>query len=249
MRRRSTLPRRAIVFRLAAAVAVAACTGCTRTKTRSVDGGAPESTGPFRVEYLGKSDVDMVLEIQLEDSFSDLQTLMLKLYRRNPREWAKAPRPSMHHTAARVFDGRMAWNFPEFSGKQGSDCIQLAFDESWTGDRVLAFTVGLASMLLASYNGKVHFFLVDSLDPQKLYNSARNVEIATWKLNNDVRANGAPFLLSNSRDGEVRNLSYERLLAKVIARQDTAARVVSDKTNRGIKFVLQKVAGAVFLPI
>ena len=39
-------------------------------------------------------------------------------------------------------------------------------------------------MIFLACGGKTEFYITDSLDAQKLYNSARNVEIAAWKLAN-----------------------------------------------------------------
>ena len=52
-------------------------------------------------------------------------------------------------------------------------------------------------MVFISYNGKTELYLTDVLDPQKLYNSARNIEIAAWKLAHAHDARGEPLLLSN----------------------------------------------------
>jgi hypothetical protein len=204
---------------------------------------------PFKMRDLAKSDVDLVAEIHLRETMSHLQKLMVKLYKRNPGEWKKGASPSGESVARRVFDGRWNWDFPELQGKRGTACIHLAFDERYRGDRVLAFVVGIASMILTAHNGKAEFFLIDDLDPQKLYNSARNVEIANWKLGNDRTANGELYLLSNSMVAEDRNLSFERLFGKIIAHQDTLAIIMAEKTNRTIKHVIQRVAGVLFLPI
>ena len=56
--------------------------------------------------------------------------------------------------------------------------MRLAFEESYEGDRVLALIEGLRGMVLDAYNGQQEFYLLDELDPQKLYNAARNIEIA-----------------------------------------------------------------------
>jgi hypothetical protein len=127
--------------------------------------------------------------------------------------------------------------------------MRLAFDENYHGDRVLALMEGLRGMLLDSYNGKREFFLMDELDPQKLYNAARNIEIAAWKLNNDRNAEGELFLIANELAGPVQNLSFERLLGKMIAVQDSTARFVAQSTNRKIKNVIQSIASMVFIPI
>ncbi len=104
-------------------------------------------------------------------------------------------------------------------------------------------------MVMAAYEYKTDFYLLDTVDEQKLYNSARNIEIAVWKLGHDVNTNGELFLYTNSLSGEPVNLSYERLFGKLIATQDNLALVIADKNNRVIKNVIQKMATAVFLPI
>jgi hypothetical protein len=168
---------------------------------------------------------------------------MEKLYRRNPREWQKGGQPSMESAMARAFDAGQDWRFPELNGKRGAECVYLAFQEGYQGDRVLAFIAGLATMIMASYNDKAELYVLDELDPQKLYNSARNVEIAVWKLSGEL------FLLSNENDANHRNLSFEREFGKLIAQQDTLARIIAEKSNRTIVRAIQSVASAVFLPI
>ena len=103
--------------------------------------------------------------------------------------------------------------------------------------------------MFLSYNGKTEFYLTDSLDPQKLYNSARNIEIAAWKLANARDARGEPLLVSNEKTDDVANLSFERELGKMIAYQDVMADVAAQRTNRVIRRIVQTLATAVFLPI
>ncbi len=114
---------------------------------------------------------------------------------------------------------------------------------------MFAFGVGISSMIFLAYNGKTEFYVTDVLDAQKLYNCARNLEIAAWKLANARDARGDPLLLSNELAGEVRNLSFEREFGKMIAYQDVMAEITAQRTNRTIRHVVQSVATAVFLPI
>jgi hypothetical protein len=114
---------------------------------------------------------------------------------------------------------------------------------------VLAFIAGLSTMIMAAYNDKAEFYVLDELNPQKLYNSARNIEIAVWKLSTTRDGRGELFLLSNENEGANRNLSFEREFGKLIAQQDTLARIVAEKSNRTIVRAIQSVATAVFLPI
>jgi hypothetical protein len=210
---------------------------------------AAPAPSEFRLAYLAKTDIDMVADLHCQAAFADLQALALKLYRRNPREWRPSGAPSPETRTQRIFRRPYRWDHPELGGRRGADAVLLAFDEGYRGDRVLAFVVGLASMLEVAYNGKSEFFVFDGLDAQRLYNSARNLEIAAWKLGHARRPDGQPYLVSNALDGPVTNLSYERLFGKLIAEQDMLARIVAEKRNRAIKSVLQNLATAAFLPM
>lgn len=204
---------------------------------------------PFKLESVIKSDIDTVVEINLEIVQDHLRRLMVKLYKRNPRELAKSRHNTIPENIDRLFARTDDWTFPELDGKTGIAALYLTFDDAYQGDRVFALMAGMTSMLMASYDYKTEFYLFDNLDAQKLYNSARNIEIAMWKLSNTLDARGYPYLLTNSRIYEVPNLSYERLFGKLIATQDNLAVVIADKNNRVIKKVLQNMATAVFLPI
>ncbi len=155
----------------------------------------------------------------------------------------------MEAAVAHAFDGRTQFRFRELGDRRGSDAIMFALKPGYSGDRVFAFGVGIASTVFLSYNGKTEFYLTDSLDPQKLYNSARNIEIAAWKLANARNAGGEPLLVSNEKTDDVANLSFEREFGKMIAYQDVMADVAAQRTNRVIRRVVQTLATAVFLPI
>jgi hypothetical protein len=114
---------------------------------------------------------------------------------------------------------------------------------------VFAFVAGLASMMQTAFNNKTEFFITDDLDAQALYNAARNVEIAVWKLSNNRNTQGQLFLISNEVSGPIHNLSYEREFGKIIGSLDVLSRVMVDKSNRTIVKVMQTLASAVFLPV
>jgi hypothetical protein len=99
---------------------------------------------------------------------------------------------------------------------------------------VFAFSVGLAGMVVLAYGDKTEIYLTDVLDAQKLYNAARNVEIAAWKLANARDAQGQLLLLSNEGAGDVQNLSFEREFGKLIAYQDVMAQIAAH-ANRTIR--------------
>ena len=104
-------------------------------------------------------------------------------------------------------------------------------------------------MLDLSFNGKNDFYMLDSLDAQKIYNSARNIEIASWLLRSRKHPSGEPMILSYNHKAGTPNRSYERLFGKMIGQQDTLAVIVARKTHRTIKNVVQSAAKFVFLPV
>jgi hypothetical protein len=109
--------------------------------------------------------------------------------------------------------------------------------------------MALTVMVMASYDHRTHFYMTDELDAQRLYNSARNLEMAVWKLSHAHTAAGAPFLLSNGIDEGEQNLSFEREFGKLIAQQDLMALIIEDKTNRAINRVIINVASFMLLPV
>lgn len=203
---------------------------------------------PFTVNQVVKSDVDMVTETNIRMTLDLLRELAVKLYKRNPTELHKSGFPGAEQAAESIF----LRNRPDAAVLQNHtsiEALRLTFEEGFYGDRVYALVEGIRSMVLVAYKGKQEFYLLDDLDPQKIYNAARNIELAAWKLGNERDSAGNPFLLSNEVDGPVKNLSYERLFGKIIVLQDSMARIIADKNNRTIKNVIQSLARAVFLPI
>jgi len=209
----------------------------------------PPAAEPFRIQDLAKSDIDNVTETHLEESLAIVRNLAEKLYRRNPREWRKGPYTSAEVAIKRAFDRSQEWRFAELGNARGTDAIYLAFRPEFGGDRVFAFTVGLAGMLYQAYGGKEEFYIFDVVEPQSVYNAARNVEIAAWKLSNARDPNGQLFLLSNESAGDPPNLSFEREFGKLIALQDVLARILAQHENRTLRRIVQQLPTAVFLPV
>lgn len=221
-------------------------TACASTPQRQGKGPNPPE---FKVNSLAKTEVDQVAELHVQEALVHLRTLTEKLYRRSPREWRKSGNESLEQALGRIFDNPLAADFPELRGRRGTDAIHFAFREDYEGDRVRAFMWGLTTMMLAAYENKIEFYALDELDPQKLYNAARNLEIAAWKLANARDVRGEPYLLSNELNGGARNLSFEREFGKLIAETDMMARIIAGRSNRTIARVIQNLATAVFLPI
>jgi len=56
-------------------------------------------------------------------------------------------------------------------------------------------------------------------------------------------------MMSDSLEQESRNLSFQRLIGKMIATQDNLASIISYKEGRMVKAVVIKAASMAFLPI
>jgi hypothetical protein len=108
---------------------------------------------------------------------------------------------------------------------------------------------GLLTMTDAAFEHKEEFYILDSLNEQKLYNCARNMEIAIWKLADDRDRAGHLYLLSNELDPANRYLSFEREFGREIGLLDLMATVVADRNGRGLSRVGQSVVSTIFLPV
>jgi len=210
----------------------------------------PTNSDTASINQLAKTDFDRLADMEYRSNTQSLRTLMIKLYKRNPRELAKSTSESAEKMAKWVFDGSQQhqWQFEAMHNKKDTEAIFQAFSNQYQGDRVLSFIVGLQTMLAKAHNHKTEFFIPDNIDPQKIYNVARNVEIAAWKLSNSVDENGQLFLLTNEINETQHNLSFEREFGKIIGRTDFYAIALAEKSQRFISRVAQSLATAVFLP-
>jgi len=224
-------------------LACAFLVGCSTSEKRA-DHDTPIGN---ELNYLVKSDIDTVADIHLQQLDKHLETLAYKLYRRNPRH-CHGGTPAIDNCVKRVFLSKDA-DTPDLFAKKGSELISLGLTNDYKGDRVAAFIYGLRTMLQAAYENKNEFFITDELAPQKLYNSARNIEIAVWRLSNVRDDKGKLLLLSNTIGKDIANLSFERLFGKMVSLQDTLAIIVAESTKRHIKNIIQRLATAAFLPI
>ena len=227
---------------LLAAALVAGCAQTTEVR---------QSVPAFEPKQLGKMDIDRVADIHRREVFVSLRLLADKLYRRNPKEWQKGGYASREAALDHLLDPRTGWRLPALGGRRGTDAVLLALSADYAGDRVAAFVAGLGDMLNVAFAEKNEFFMFDSLDPQKLYNSARNLEIAAWKLAAARDAAGQPLLLSNesATAQQPANLSFEREFGKMIANLDLLAIALAERGQRTIARTSQSIATAVFLPV
>ena len=198
---------------------------------------------------LGKSDFDHLADVEMRENSQALRVLMIKLYKRNPRELKKSTASNVDDWVKSVFANQHGWQFEGINKLQSTDAIQQAFKPEYQGDRILSFIVGMQTMLIQAHGGKSDFYLTDSVDPQNVYNAARNIEIAVWKLSNARDDKGELYLLTNELNSREANLSFEREFGKMIGSLDLYAITLSEKLQRTIMRTVQALATALFLPI
>ena len=197
---------------------------------------------------LAQSDVNRLATLGMRDNLDSLARLLDKLYRRNPAEWKKTSTISRDDAITQVraaIDKRQPW--PALQGKRDIDALALALGPDFKGDRVAAFIYASAGMLIVAHGDKTEFTLIDGLDAQKVYNAARNIEIAAWMLANRRNTLGQPLLLADEITPQLRNLSFEREFGKVIARLDLLAELVTEKYRRAAISYVQNLLGGTFL--
>ena len=200
------------------------------------------------VNQFAKTDFDRMADLEIRENMESLKILALKFYKRNPSQLKKSTQDNAEKMVNWIFHGDHNNEFEQLQNKKDIECLNLVFDESFNGDRVLALMIGLKTMLLESHGNKMDFYLFDKLDPQNIYNVARNIEVVVWKLSTKKMENGEPFLISNSISGNEQNLSFEREFGKIIGRSDYFAYTLSEKTERTITRAVQSVSTRLFLP-
>lgn len=210
----------------------------------------PEQQDKSSLKQFAKSDSDRMADIEIRENTQSMRTLMLKLYKRNPQELKKSQVDNAENMISQIFDheNEHHYRFATLENSQSTDAIFLAFKPQYQGDRVFAFIVGLQTMLLKAHGGKNTFYMTDEVNPQYIYNVARNIEIAAWKLANAKDKNGKLYLLSNALNDQEKNLSIEREFGKIIGRTDLYAMTLAEKSERTITRVIQNIATALFLP-
>jgi hypothetical protein len=221
---------------------------CADPAIQHKDGGT--SKRGFVLSRIAKGDIDDVADTHQQAMLRSLRTLALKLYKRNPREFRKSGFGEAEPAVEALFASVDTWDASALRKLDWPARLAEAWQSGHEGDRVRALFEGLLVMGMASYDDRRAFYLTTSLDPQKLYNSARNLEAVAWKLAHARNDRGDLLLVSNSMDpGADPNLSFEREFGKLIATQDNLALIIEDKGNRTIRSGMVNLATMVLLPI
>ena len=203
---------------------------------------------PTAMQEAIQSDTNRMATLAMRDNLASLRQLADKLYRRNPAEWRRAGAPS-RDAALEGLHAAIAQQRPPGSlrGQRDIGALALSLAPDFTGDRVAAFIYANADMLVTAHGGKTSFHLLDSLEPQHLYNAARNVETAIWLLATRRNAAGQPLLLADEINERERNLSFEREFGKIVGRLDLLAVYLTEKYRRAAIGYVQSMVGGQFL--
>ena len=200
------------------------------------------------LSQLTKTDFDRMADYEIKENTESLKILALKFYKRNPVELRKTTSDSPEVTVNWLFTSQHNWKFKEINDAQGIEALNQVFDENFKGDRVLSLITGLYTMLIIAHDNQKEFDMFDSLDPQLIYNAARNVEVIVWRLSTKKKKNGELFLVTNEINSDFQNLSFEREFGKIIGRTDYFAYVLSEKKERFITRAIQGTSLNILLP-
>jgi hypothetical protein len=201
---------------------------------------------PDKVRNLAKSDTAFFVEAARQELDSNLQSLLVKLYKRNPVQLPEGMRVDTR--VEQLKSPRL--NLQEFGNPQPDALIRMAFQDEFSGDRVYAFVAGLQSMINHAFDHRREFLLLDNLPTaQFVYNSARNVETAAYLLRTRKTQAGQPVLYADGISGDVLNASYSQLIGELIGIQDTLAITLAKKDQRTLNAVARGVASTLFLPV
>ena len=218
---------------------------------------APAERGPvrgqdFSAQELLQSEGNRIAGNVMLANQRSLMLLADKLYRRNPAEWRKSA-ASRESALAQVEQAmRSAQPWPALGGRRDVAALSLALAPEFAGDRVAAFVLACMDTIVTAHGGKREFHYLDGIDPQHVYNAARNMEIALWILNTRRNAQGQPLLLANEIGPDARNLSFEREFGKVIGRLDLLASYATERYRRAVIGYVHSLTAApllAFLPV
>ncbi|MFT4193506.1 MAG: hypothetical protein QM614_02550 [Ottowia sp.] len=218
---------------------------------------APAPHGEVRGDRFGtaeliQSEGNRVTQQAMQANRRSLLLLADKLYRRNPAEWRKSAatrEAALMQVEAALLSGQ-PW--APLAGRRDVAALSLALAPEFGGDRVAAFVVACHDTIVTAHGGKREFYYLDGVDPQHVYNAARNMEIALWILNTRRTPAGQPLLLANEIGPDSRNLSFEREFGKIIGRLDLLASYMTERYRRAVISYVQSVVAApllAFLPV
>ena len=195
---------------------------------------------PFR--QLGKFELDNVGDIMIKEL--ELQTIKISrmLYEMNPDELQKSS-VGLPERLRQIVEHPLSIGYQELANKQGVDAIKLALNPAFPNDRVFALMTGISGMTKLAFNNRRELFVPDVLDPQKLYDAARNLELLGRELRKQVT--GKTLL---NLGGEQSTDSFNWHLAQVTNILELASKIVDDRGIRTLRTATQAIS-TTLLPI
>lgn len=220
---------------------------CVSTPANGQDGPRNEA---MSFDQLLQTDFNRTVTLAMRDNLDSLYRLQEKLYRRNPGQWREAGYADLDAALTHGRDAIRNGHTPsDLAGLQDIEILSVALDPAYRGDRVGAFIYGLADMILTAHDDKSRFYVSDTLDAKRIYNAARNVEIAAWLLNSRRDEQGNALLLANEISEEGVNVSFEREFGQLVGRLDLVANLLDENLRRvGINYA-QGLFFFSFLPV
>ncbi|GER16324.1 hypothetical protein [Variovorax boronicumulans] len=229
----------------AALLAPLALTGCSSFRST-------ERAEPYGNQEWLQSGTNRIANLSLRDNLQSVRRVQTTLYRRNPREWRKSA-ASMEEATQRTWDAVLQGTpLPELRGATGIDAIRLAFEtgpQAYQGDRVAALVVGWATMLKQANGNTWDQTMIDGVDAENSYRTARNFEISLWLISSKTGPDGQPLLLATEISERGRNLVADRELSKVVARLDLLAAQADEKYRRAALDFGQNWVMGVVMPL
>ncbi|WP_253252446.1 hypothetical protein [Variovorax boronicumulans] len=229
----------------AALLAPLALTGCSSFRST-------ERAEPYGNQEWLQSGTNRIANLSLRDNLQSVRRVQTTLYRRNPREWRKSA-ATMEEATQRTWDAVLQGTpLPELRGATGIDAIRLAFEtgpQAYQGDRVAALVVGWASMLKQANGNTWDQTMIDGVDAENSYRTARNFEISLWLISSKTGPDGQPLLLATEISERGRNLVADRELSKVVARLDLLAAQADEKYRRAALDFGQNWVMGVVMPL
>lgn len=192
----------------------------------------------YNLKNVIKSDINFVTDYHFNSTYSDIYHLTEKLYKLNIGYLPK--NKTIRDRQISLLQRKTTLKYNEIRNKKSIEAIEQAFDKNFKGDRVFSLMYGITGMIDKSYNNKFqsHFFY--TLDAQKLYDSARNLEYINYKIKN------SPELFNINTDDA---FTIDHIFGSLIRNQDMLSSIASDNDNRFKTKIIQKTASFILIPI
>ena len=123
------------MFRILIILIFLLLTGCANNTLKNKDTTQYDRSS---ISQFGKTDFDRMADYEIRENIESLKILMVKFYKKNPKELRKTSSDNAEIVTNWVFNAKHDWKFKSINFAQGTDALNQVFDESFEGDRVLS---------------------------------------------------------------------------------------------------------------